>query len=129
MTFNHKNRGFRRERKNIMNRQVIYADNAATTKMSSIAVQAMLPYFNKIYANPSSIHLAGQQAAASLFQARKQIADMLNCLPKEIFFTSGGSEADNQALISAAALGKRNCKKHIISTPLNTMPFYIHLIV
>lgn len=118
MTFNHKNRGFRRERKNIMNRQVIYADNAATTKMSSIAVQAMLPYFNKIYANPSSIHLAGQQAAASLFQARKQIADMLNCLPKEIFFTSGGSEADNQALISAAALGKRNCKKHIISTAI-----------
>lgn len=87
-------------------KQFIYADNAATTKMSDVAVKAMLPYLQEIYANASSVHLLGQQSAAALFRARQQVAQVLNCAPKELFFTSGGSEADNQALISAAALGK-----------------------
>lgn len=99
-------------------KQFIYADNAATTKMSDIAVQAMLPYLQEIYANASSVHLLGQRSAAALFSARQQVAQVLNCAPKEVFFTSGGSEADNQALISAAALGKKQSKCHIISTAM-----------
>ena len=99
-----------------MEKQFIYADNAATTKMSDIAVQAMLPYLQEIYANASSVHLLGQRSAAALFSARQQVAQVLNCAPKEVFFTSGGSEADNQALISAAALGKKQGKCHIVST-------------
>lgn len=99
-------------------KQFIYADNAATTKMSDIAVQAMLPYLQEIYANASSVHLLGQRSAAALFSARQQAAQVLNCAPKEVFFTSGGSEADNQALISAAALGKKQGKCHIVSTAM-----------
>ena len=99
-------------------KQFIYADNAATTKMSDIAVQAMLPYLQEIYANASSVHLLGQRSAAALFSARQQVAQVLNCAPPEVFFTSGGSEADNQALISAAALGKKQGKCHIVSTAM-----------
>lgn len=99
-------------------KQFIYADNAATTKMSDIAVQAMLPYLQEIYANASSVHLLGQRSAAALFSARQQVAQVLNCAPKEVFFTSGGSEADNQALISAVALGKKQGKCHIVSTAM-----------
>lgn len=99
-------------------KQFIYADNAATTKMNDIAVQAMLPYLQEIYANASSVHLLGQRSAAALFSARQQVAQVLNCAPKEVFFTSGGSEADNQALISAAALGKKQGKCHIVSTAM-----------
>lgn len=101
-----------------MEKQFIYADNAATTKMSDVAVKAMLPYLQEIYANASSVHLLGQRSAAALFSARQQAAQVLNCAPKEVFFTSGGSEADNQALISAAALGKKQGKCHIISTAM-----------
>ena len=101
-----------------MEKQFIYADNAATTKMSDVAVKAMLPYLQEIYANASSVHLLGQQSAAALFRARQQVAQVLNCAPKELFFTSGGSEADNQALISAAALGKKQGKCHIVSTAM-----------
>ena len=101
-----------------MEKQFIYADNAATTKMSDIAVKAMLPYLQEIYANASSVHLLGQRSAAALFSARQQAAQVLNCAPKEVFFTSGGSEADNQALISAAALGKKQGKCHIVSTAM-----------
>lgn len=99
-------------------KQFIYADNAATTKMSDVAVKAMLPYLQEIYANASSVHLLGQRSAAALFSARQQTAQVLNCAPKEVFFTSGGSEADNQALISAAAIGKKQGKCHIVSTAM-----------
>lgn len=99
-------------------KQFIYADNAATTKMSDVAVKAMLPYLQEIYANASSVHLLGQRSAAALFSARQQVAQVLNCAPKEVFFTSGGSEADNQALISAAAIGKKQGKYHIVSTAM-----------
>ena len=95
---------------------MIYADNAATTKMSSTAIQAMLPYMDQVYGNPSSLHTAGQQAAEALQSARERIAACLGCQPREIYFTSGGSEADNQALISVAKIGERKGKKHIIST-------------
>ena len=101
-----------------MEKQFIYADNAATTKMSDVTVKAMLPYLQEIYANASSMHLLGQRSAAALFSARQQVAQVLNCAPKEVFFTSGGSEADNQALISAAALGKKQGKCHIVSTAM-----------
>ena len=101
-----------------MEKQFIYADNAATTKMSDVAVKAMLPYLQEIYANASSVHLLGQRSAAALFSARQQAAQVLNCAPKKVFFTSGGSEADNQALISAAALGKKQGKCHIVSTAM-----------
>lgn len=101
-----------------MEKQFIYADNAATTKMSDVAVKAMLPYLQEIYANASSVHLLGQRSAAALFSARQQAAQVLNCAPKEVFFTSGGSEADNQALISAAPLGKKQGKCHIVSTAM-----------
>lgn len=94
----------------------IYADNAATTKTSRTAIDAMLPYMDGIYANPSSLHSAGQAAAEALADARERIAARLGCSAREIIFTSGGSEADNQALISAAAIGERSGKKHIIST-------------
>lgn len=99
-------------------KQFIYADNAATTKMSDVVVKAMLPYLQEIYANASSVHLLGQRSAAALFSARQQAAQVLNCAPKEVFFTSGGSEADNQALISAAAIGKKQGKCHIVSTAM-----------
>ncbi len=94
----------------------IYLDNAATTKMSDHAIQAILPYMNDIFGNPSSLHSAGQRANEALTNARERIAHLLNAKPSEITFTSGGSEADNQALISTAQLGEKNGKKHIIST-------------
>ena len=94
----------------------VYADNAATTKTSKTAIAAMLPYFDEIYGNPSSLHTAGQRAAEALEKARETIAGILNCTPREITFTSGGSEADNQAIVSAAKIGERKGKKHIIST-------------
>ncbi len=94
----------------------VYADNAATTKMSRTAIDAMLPYLAGEYGNPSSLHSAGQRAAEALERARELVAANLNCLPREILFTSGGSEADNQAILSAAAIGARTGKKHIIST-------------
>ena len=94
----------------------IYADNAATTRMSRAAIDAMLPYLETIYGNPSSLHSVGQQAAEALLSARDRIAKCLNASPREIYFTSGGSEADNQAILSAARLGERKGKKHIIST-------------
>lgn len=94
----------------------IYADNAATTKTSRTAINAMMPYFDKIYGNPSSLHSAGQKAAEALYSFREEAATLLNCTPREIYFTSGGSEADNQAIISAAHIGEKNGKKHIIST-------------
>ena len=94
----------------------VYADNAATTKMSKVAIDAMLPYFETVYGNPSSLHSLGQEAKEALDEARKTVAQCLGCEPREIIFTSGGSEADNQAIISAARYGERKGKKHIIST-------------
>ncbi|MDO4398623.1 MAG: cysteine desulfurase NifS [Oscillospiraceae bacterium] len=94
----------------------VYADNAATTKTSRTAINAMLPYFDEIYGNPSSLHSTGQKAAEALYSFREEAATLLNCTPREIYFTSGGSEADNQAIISAARIGEKNGKKHIIST-------------
>ena len=94
---------------------MIYADHAATTKMSATAMAAMVKGW-EVYGNPSSLHTIGQEAAVVLQQAREQIAACLDADPKEIYFTSGGSEADNQALRSAAAIGKRQGKMHIIST-------------
>ena len=96
----------------------IYADNAATTKMSKAAIEAMLPYFDQIYGNPSSLHSTGQYAAEALFMARKIIAEILGCDAREITFTSGGSEADNQAIVSAASIGAKKGKKHIISSAI-----------
>lgn len=94
----------------------IYLDNAATTKMSRTAIGAMLPYMDTIYGNPSSLHSVGQAAAEALQSARERIAACIGASPKEITFTSGGSEADNQAILSAARLGERKGKKHIVST-------------
>ena len=94
----------------------IYADNAATTKMSRAAIEAMLPYMDTVYGNPSSLHSVGQEANEALTEARERIAKLLGCEAKEITFTSGGSEADNQAIVSAARLGEKKGKKHIIST-------------
>ncbi|MGM9647001.1 MAG: cysteine desulfurase NifS [Eubacteriales bacterium] len=94
----------------------IYLDNAATTKMSRTAIEAMLPYMDRIYGNPSSLHSVGQEACDALTDARERIARCLGCEAREITFTSGGSEADNQAILSAARLGERKGKKHIVST-------------
>ena len=94
----------------------IYTDNAATTRMSDTAVAAMLPCLQGNYGNPSSLHSVGQQAAEALQGARETVAKCLGCDPKEIIFTSGGSEADNQAIISAARFGALKGKKHILST-------------
>lgn len=95
---------------------MIYLDNAATTKISKTALEAMLPYYEEIYGNPSSLHTAGQRAAEALLDARTRMAKLLSCAPNELYFTSGGSEADNQALLTAAAIGAKKGKKHIIST-------------
>ncbi|MBQ9120779.1 MAG: cysteine desulfurase NifS [Clostridia bacterium] len=97
-------------------RRKIYLDNAATTKMSKTAINAMLPYMDGIYGNPSSLHSVGQEANEALTNARERIAKLLGCEPREVTFTSGGSEADNQAIISAAKIGEKKGKKHIIST-------------
>lgn len=94
----------------------VYADNAATTKMSKTAINAMLPYFDDNFGNPSSLYTLGQRAKEGLEDARERVAKCLGCSPKEITFTSGGSEADNQALVSAARIGERKGKKHIISS-------------
>ena len=94
----------------------IYADNAATTKMSRTAIDAMIPYMEKVFGNPSSLYSIGQEAKEAIEKAREQIAAVINADPREIFFTSGGSEADNQALHSAAAIGAAKGKKHIISS-------------
>lgn len=96
----------------------IYLDNAATTKMSKTAIDAMLPYMDSVYGNPSSLHSMGQIAAEALYDARQRIAECIGASPDEIIFTSGGSEADNQAIISAAKNGERTGKKHIISTSI-----------
>lgn len=95
---------------------MIYADNAATTKMSKTAINAMLPYLEDLYGNPSSLYEFGQKAKEVLEDARNRIAACLGADAREITFTSGGSEADNQAILTAAALGARKGKKHIIST-------------
>lgn len=94
----------------------VYADNAATTKMSDVAIVAMARYMDKVFGNPSSLHSVGQVAAECLQEARKTVADALGCETGEITFTSGGSEADNQAIVSAARIGARKGKKHIVST-------------
>ena len=94
----------------------VYADNAATTKMSRVAIDAMADYMEKCYGNPSSLHSVGQEAKEALEDARERVAACLGCEPREIYFTSGGSEADNQAILSAARQGARKGKKHIIST-------------
>ena len=94
----------------------VYADNAATTKISATALSAMMPAFETYYGNPSSLHTAGQEAKELLENARERIARCIGAEPREIYFTSGGSEADNQAIISAARRGQKKGKKHIIST-------------
>ncbi|MGN1084775.1 MAG: cysteine desulfurase NifS, partial [Lachnospiraceae bacterium] len=99
-------------------KRFIYLDNAATTKVSKAAIAAMLPLMDEVYGNPSSLHSAGQRAAEALAEARRSIAGCLGCAEKEITFTSGGSEADNQAILSAARIGERKGKKHIISTAI-----------
>ena len=99
-----------------MTERVIYLDNAATTKMSKSAINAMLPYMDSIYGNPSSLHSVGQKANEALVNARERIAKLLGCEAREITFTSGGSEADNQAIVSAARFGESKGKRHIIST-------------
>ena len=95
---------------------IVYADNAATTKISEKALQAMMPCFTQYYGNPSSLHTVGQEAKEVLEDARARVAKCLGCEPREIYFTSGGSEADNQAIRSAAVFGAKKGKKHIIST-------------
>ena len=96
----------------------IYADCAATTPMSKKAIEAMLPYLDNAYGNPSSMHSLGQKSKRALVNARENISKILNCKPKEIIFTSGGSESDNQAILSAAAIGKTQGKMHIISSSI-----------
>ena len=94
----------------------VYADNAATTRISPRALAAMMPYYETIYGNPSSLHSFGQQAKEALEEARERMARQLGASPRELYFTSGGTEADNMALRTAAALGARKGKKHLIST-------------
>ena len=96
----------------------VYADNAATTKMSESALNAMVEAAKQTYGNPSSLHIVGQTAKEALDKARADIAACFNAEPNEIYFTSGGSEADNQAILSAAAMGERKGKKHVISTAI-----------
>lgn len=96
--------------------KTVYVDNAATTAMSDKAIEAMTPYLKGVYGNPSSLHTVGQIAKEHLEDARARIARCLNCDPREVYFTSGGSEADNQAIRSAAINGARKGKKHIITT-------------
>lgn len=94
---------------------IVYADNAATTKMSRAAIEAMMPYLEEYYGNPSSLYSEGQKAKEAIENARERVARCIGATAREIVFTSGGSEADNQAILSAAALGKKNGKMHIIS--------------
>lgn len=95
---------------------MIYMDNAATTKISPAAINAMVLCMEEIWGNPSSLHTSGQKAAEALESARAAIASCINAVPREIIFTSGGMEADNQAIVSAAGFGARKGRKHIIST-------------
>ncbi len=95
---------------------MIYADNAATTKMSESAIQTLVATIKETYGNPSSLYEFGQKAKEVLENAREEVASLIGAEPREILFTSGGSEADNQAIISAAKLGEKEGKKHIIST-------------
>ena len=95
---------------------MIYADNAATTKMSRRAIEKMLSIAEENYGNPSSLYTFGQRAKEVLEEARAKVAKAIGAEPREILFTSGGSEADNQAIISAAELGKKTGKKHIVSS-------------
>ena len=97
---------------------MIYTDNAATTQLSPTVAQTVAECMNKVYGNPSSLHSMGKEAAKVLFEARQTIARCINCQPREIYFTSGGSESDNQAIRSAAHAGKKNNKLHIISTAI-----------
>ena len=94
----------------------VYADNAATTSVSKTALNAMMPYLTEQYGNPSSLYAFGQKAKEGLEAARKTVAECINAEPREIYFTSGGSEADNQAIVSAAKAGARKGKRHLIST-------------
>ena len=94
----------------------VYADNAATTKLSENSLNAMMPLLKEDYGNPSSLHSIGQKAKEYLEEARESIANLIGAKPKEIYFTSGGSEADNQAIRTAAYLGAKKGKKHIISS-------------
>ena len=94
----------------------VYADNAATTCISQTALDAMMPYLTKQYGNPSSLYSFGQTARKAIEDARKTVAACINAQPREIYFTSGGSEADNQAILSAAKIGARKGKRHLIST-------------
>lgn len=93
-----------------------YLDNASTTKMSRAAIEAMLPYLDTVYGNPSSLHSMGQRAKEALEEARERVAACLGAKASEIYFTSGGSESDNQAILSAAAIGARKGKKRIVTT-------------
>ncbi|MBO4411857.1 MAG: aminotransferase class V-fold PLP-dependent enzyme, partial [Lachnospiraceae bacterium] len=95
---------------------MIYADNAATTKMSEAAIHTMTAVMRETWGNPSSLYVHGQRAKEVLEHAREDVAAVIGASPREVYFTSGGSEADNQAILSAAALGKRSGKKHIVST-------------
>ncbi|MBR0158725.1 MAG: cysteine desulfurase [Clostridia bacterium] len=95
---------------------MIYADNAATTKMSDAARKVMIDLIDRTWGNPSSLYSTGQRAKEVLEDARARVAKVIGAQPKEIIFTSGGSEADNQALLTAAELGKKSGKKHIVST-------------
>ena len=97
-------------------KKMIYADNAATTRMSEAAIDTMVSLMRDTYGNPSSLYETGQKAKEVLEKARETVAKCLGCEPREIIFTSGGSEADNQAIISAARIGAKRGKKHIIST-------------
>ncbi len=94
----------------------VYADNAATTSVSKAALDAMMPYLTELYGNPSSLYAFAQKATEAVANARKTVAELINAEPREIYFTSGGSEADNQAIVSAALAGKRKGKMHLIST-------------
>lgn len=97
---------------------IVYADNAATTAVSKKSIEAMLPYFDKYYGNPSSVHQIGRQAAKALIEARKTVAEIIGAEDKEIYFTSGGTEADNWAITFAADMGAKKGKKHLITTKI-----------
>ena len=97
---------------------MIYADNAATTKTSPLAQRAMLDAMERFWGNPSSLHTPGQQAKEALQSAREAVAKAIGAQPREIYFTSGGSEADNQAIVSAAKVGAKRGKKHLVTTAI-----------
>ena len=99
-----------------MLKRTVYADNSATTRVSDNALHAMLPYFQEKFGNASSLHAAGREAARALIHARKQVADALNAEPNEIYFTSGGTEADNWAIKGGCAQQLKKGKRHIITT-------------